>query len=575
MSLTIHGIGVSGGIAIGHAHLISHTQLEVSHYEVPARQIPEEIARFDAAVQAVRGEFDHLRTVVPAGAPAELGAFIDLHQTILNDSTLSEMPRSIIAAENCNAEWALKIQTDELLMQFDAIEDVYLRERRTDVIQVAQRVMKVLLGQPGHAPPPAGPEDQNLVLVAHDLSPADVVLFKQHRFASFITDLGGATSHTAIVARSLNIPCIVALHHARQLVSENEIIIVDGTQGVVIVDPDPQVLAEYQLRQRAFGLERQKLKRLRDTPAQTLDGVDIELHANIELPGDVALAMESGATGIGLFRTEFLFLNRPDLPDEDEQFEAYRKVMEEMGDRPVVIRTYDLGADKKTDDTVRLAPNPALGLRAIRLCLTEPKRFVTQLRAMLRASCYGKMKILIPMLMNASEIDQALLLVEHARRSLDDDGIAYDRQVPIGGMVEIPAAALALGLLTRRLDFLSVGTNDLIQYLLAVDRTDDTVAHLYDPLHPAVLTLLAHIFKTAGKARIPVAVCGEMAGDVALTRLLLALGLRQFSMHSAHLLDVKQRVLQTSLAEAQPIGRKMLRATDPARLRTLLDRLNA
>jgi phosphotransferase system enzyme I (PtsI) len=575
MSFTIHGIGVSGGIAIGRAHLVSHTKLEVAHYEVPPEQVTEEVARFDLAVATVRGELDHLRGAVPAGAPAEFAAFIDLHQMILNDSTLSGTPRTIIETERCNAEWALKMQTDELLQQFDAIEDSYLRERRADVIQVAQRVMKALSGQPGYVPPPAGDSEENLVLVAHDLSPADVVLFKQHQFASFVTDLGGSTSHTAIVARSLNIPCIVALHQARQLVRENEIVIVDGTQGVFIVDPDPQVLAEYQLRQREFGLERQKLKRLRDTPARTLDGAQIELHANIELPGDVELAVESGATGIGLFRTEFLFLNRPDLPDEDEQFEAYRRVLEEMRGRPVTIRTYDLGADKQIDDSARLSPNPALGLRAIRLCLTEPRRFITQLRAMLRASRYGKLQILIPMLMNAAEVDQSLQLVEQAKRSLDDEGVAYDREVPVGGMVEIPAAALALGLLTKRLDFLSVGTNDLIQYLLAIDRTDDTVAHLYDPLHPAVLTVLAHIFATAGKSQIPVAVCGEMAGDIALTRLLLALGLRRFSMHSAHLLDVKQRVLKTDLAGAHPIARKMLKTTDPVKLRSMLDKLNA
>ena len=574
MSFTIHGIGVSGGIAIGHAHLVSHTKLEVARYDIPAGQVAEESARFDMAVRTVHDELDKLRESVPPGAPAEFAAFIDLHLMILDDATLSVAPRTIIETENCNAEWALKIQTDELLQQFDAIEDSYLRERRADVIQVAQRVMKALSGQPGYVPPPAGDSDRNLVLVAHDLSPADVVLFKQHQFASFITDLGGATSHTAIVARSLNIPCIVALHHARQLVRENEIIIVDGTSGVIIVDPDLQVLAEYQLRQREFGLERQKLKRLRDTPARTLDGIDVELHANIELPGDVALAVDSGATGIGLFRTEFLYLNRSDLPGEDEQFEAYRKVLEEMNGRPVTIRTYDLGADKQADDTARFTPNPALGLRAIRLCLTEPKRFMTQLRAMLRASRYGKMKILIPMLMNASEVDQALLLLEQAKRSLDDEGVAYDRGIPVGGMVEIPAAALALGLLIKRLDFLSVGTNDLIQYLLAIDRTDDTVAHLYDPLHPAVLHLLAHIFTTADKAKIPVAVCGEMAGDVALTRLLLGLGLRQFSMHSAHLPDIKQRVLKTCMADARPVARKMLRATDPAKLRVMLDKLN-
>ncbi len=575
MSFTIHGIGVSGGIAIGHAHLVSHTSLEAAHYEIPVAEIEKECARFDFAINAVRGELEQLRQAVPADAPAEFSAFIDLHQMILSDSTLSETPRDIIAAERCNAEWALKTQTDELLTKFDAIEDAYLRERRADVIQVAQRVMKVLQGRPGHATPPADAEDKNLVLVAHDLSPADVVLFKQHQFASFITDLGSSTSHTAIVARSLNIPCIVALHHAWQLVRENEIIIVDGTHGVVIVDPDPQVLSEYQLRQREFGIERQKLKRLRDTPARTLDGADVELHANIELPGDVALARESGATGIGLFRTEFLFLNRSDLPDEEEQFEAYRQVMEGMEGLPVTIRTYDLGADKQTDDSVRLAPNPALGLRAIRLCLTEPKRFVTQLRAMLRASIYGRMKILIPMLMNSVEVEQALQLIAQAKRSLDDDGLAYDPEVPVGGMVEIPAAALALNLLTRRLDFLSVGTNDLIQYLLAIDRTDDTVAHLYDPLHPAVLNVLSHIFSTAGKAQVPVAVCGEMAGDVTLTRLLLAMGLRQFSMHSAHLLDVKQRVLKTNLAVAHPIAKRMLRSSDPVKLRNMLDKLNA
>lgn len=574
MSFTIHGIGVSGGIAIGRAHLVSHTRLEVAHYEIPPEQITEEIARFDLAIRTVRDELGQLRGAVPAGAPAEFAAFIDLHLMILDDSTLSGVPREIIENERCNAEWALQTQTDELLQQFDAIEDAYLRERRADVIQVAERVMKALSGQPGYVPPAAGDSEENLVLVAHDLSPADVVLFKQHQFASFVTDLGGATSHTAIVARSLNIPCIVALHHARQMVRENEIVIVDGSEGVLIVDPDPQVLAEYQLRQREFGLERQKLKRLRDTPARTLDGIDVELHANIELPGDVALARENGAAGIGLFRTEFLFLNRPELPDEDEQFEAYRQVVQDMEGRPVTIRTYDLGADKQIDDSARASPNPALGLRAIRLCLTEPKRFITQLRAMLRASTYGRMQILIPMLMNANEVDQALLLIEQAKRSLDDDGIAYDRSVPVGGMVEIPAAALALGLLTKRLDFLSVGTNDLIQYMLAIDRTDDTVAHLYDPLHPAILTVLAHVFDTAAKSKIPVAICGEMAGDLELTRLLLALGLRRFSMHSAHLLDVKQRVLKTSVEDIRPIGRRMLRATEPAKLKSLLEKIN-
>ncbi|HUP94072.1 MAG TPA: phosphoenolpyruvate--protein phosphotransferase [Burkholderiales bacterium] len=574
MSFALHGIPVSGGIAIGHAHLISYAKLEAAHYLVPAPEIPEELARFDAAVASVRGELERLRASVPATAPAEFVGFIDVHLMILNDAMLSAAPRKIIENEQCNAEWALKIQMDALLAQFDQIEDSYLRERRTDVRQVVERVMKSLLGHPGYTPPQTA-DGRQLILVAHDLSPADVVQFKQHHFASFITDLGGTTSHTAVVARSLNIPSIVALHHARQLIRENEVVIVDGTQGVVIVDPDDQALAEYQLRQHQFDLERQKLKRLRHTPAMTLDGSGIELHANIELPDDVVQARENGATGIGLFRSEFLFLNRNELPGEDEQFEAYRRVAREMEGMPVTIRTYDLGADKSTDDPQRYITNPALGLRAIRLCLIDPQRFLIQLRALLRAACYGKVNILIPMLASSREIDQTLQLIAQAKESLDAEGIPYDRDVRIGGMIEIPAAALALGIFTRKLDFLSIGTNDLIQYTLAVDRTDDAVAHLYDPLHPAVLSLLAHIFRTAAKARVPVALCGEMAGDLSLTRLLLGLGLRQYSMHSAHLLDVKQRILQSSVEQAQPLARRMLRESDPDRLRTLLDRLNA
>ena len=575
MSFTIHGIGVSGGVAIGHAHLMTHAGLEVPRYDVPSHQAAEESARFDAAIRQVRAEFEDLRASIPATAPAEISAFINLHQMILSDSTLSVAPRRIIETENCNAEWALKLQTDALLAQFDEMEDEYLRERRVDVIQVAERVMKALFGHPGYVPPPLKADSEhNRILVAHDLSPADVVQFKQHRFASFVTDLGGTTSHTAVVARSLAIPSIVALHRGRQMIRESELLIVDGTQGVVIVDPDERVLAEYQRRQQQFDLERQKLRRLKDRRAVTLDGVPVELQANIELPADVVEARNNGATGIGLFRSEFLFLNRTDLPDEDEQFEAYRKVAEDMDGMPVTIRTYDLGAEKDNDQA-RVTTNPALGLRAIRLCLTEPERFITQLRALLRASHYGKVNILIPMLATAVEIDQTLELIQRARQSLDDEGTPYDRDIKLGGMIEVPAAALALGIFIRKLDFLSIGTNDLIQYTLAIDRTDDTVAHLYDPLHPAVLNLIAGIIRTADRAKVPVALCGEMAGDVALTRLLLAFGLRQYSMHIAHLLDVKQVILRSNFSQLKPLARKMLRASDPEKLRALLDKLNS
>jgi len=575
MSFTIHGIGVSGGVAIGHAHLLTHTGLEVPRYDVPPHQAAEESARFDAAIRQVRAELEELHASVSATAPAEIGAFINVHQMILGDSTLSVAPRRIIETENCNAEWALKLQTDTLLARFDEIEDEYLRERKTDVVQVAERVMKALSGNPGYVPPPLRADSEhNLILVAHDLSPADVVQFKQHRFASFITDLGGTTSHTAVVARSLAIPSIVALHRAWQMIRENELVIVDGTQGVVIVDPDERVLAEYQRLQQEFDLERQKLRRLKDRRAVTADGVAVELQANIELPADVVQARANGATGIGLFRSEFLFLNRPDLPDEDEQFEAYRKVAQEMDGMPVTIRTYDLGADKDTD-LQRVITNPALGLRAIRLCLTEPQRFITQLRALLRASHYGTVNILIPMLATSTEIDQTLELIRRARQSLEDEGTPYDRNVKVGGMIEVPAAALSLGMFIRKLDFLSIGTNDLIQYTLAIDRTDDTVAHLYDPLHPAVLNLLANIIRTADRAKVPVALCGEMAGDVSLTRLLLAFGLRQYSMHIAHLLDVKQVILKSNFSRLKPLAQKMLRASDPEKLRALLEKLNS
>ena len=573
MSFTLHGTPVSGGIAIGHAHLVSHASLEVAHYDLPAHEVADESARFAAAIATARNELETLRGSIPAGAPQEVGAFLDLHRMFLDDRMLALEPRRIIETEACNAEWALKVQLDAMVAQFEAIEDAYLRERKVDVIQVAERVMKVLMGQPRYVPPPLAAEAA-LILVAHDLSPADVIQFKQHQFASFLTDLGGVTSHTAVVARSLNIPSIVALHHARTMIREDELLIVDGAQGVIIVDPDPQVLAEYRLKQNQWSLEKQKLKRLRTARASTLDGIAIDLQANIELPDDVPDADEAGAMGIGLFRSEFLFLNRPDLPDEEEQFEAYRKVVEAMQGRPVTIRTYDLGADKQAPGEERITMNPALGLRAIRLCLVEPTRFQAQLRALLRASHYGKVRILIPMICGASEATQTMQQIRIARATLDAAGIPYDRDVAVGCMVEIPAAALAVPMFARHFDFLSIGTNDLIQYTLAVDRTDDTVAHLYDQLRPAVLNLIARAIHDADELGVPIALCGEMAGDVAMTRLLLGLGLRTFSMHPAQILAVKQRVLTTSVQRATAAARRLLKADDPERIRALLDRIN-
>ena len=573
MSFTLHGVGVSGGIAIGHAHLVSHVTLEVAHYAVPQIEIESEVARLDSAFNMVRAELDALHASVSGPAAAEYGAVLDLHRMILDDSTLSVAAKTYVAQNQCNAEWAITQQMNVLLVQFEQIEDDYLRERKADVVQVVERVLKALLGHPGYVPPPAK-HDGDSILVAHDLSPADVIQYKRHRFTAFLTDLGGLTSHTAIVARSLNIPSIVALHHARQLIRDNDLLIVDGSQGVVIVNPDKRVLSEYRSRQSQLELEKRKLKRIKTTAATTLDGCSVELFANIELPQDIEQVKESGATGIGLFRSEFLFLNRDDLPTEDEQFEAYRTVARKMQGLPVTIRTFDLGADKNLDSDKRVSVNPALGLRAIRLSLAEPQMFHTQLRAILRASRHGQIRILVPMLSSVSEIDQTLRLIENAKQSLREEKITFDEKIQVGGMIEIPAAALSLDIFMRKLDFLSVGTNDLIQYTLAIDRTDDSVAHLYDPLHPAVLRLVAHIIRSASRAKVPVAVCGEMAGDVLFTRLLLGFGLRQFSMHPAQLLRVKQEVLRSNVPVVTPLTHKMLKTDDPVKIHQLLKKLN-
>ena len=576
VSFALHGVGVSGGIAIGRAQLVSHATREVAHYTMAQAQVPAEIERFSAAVKEVQRELEELHTALTSGdAPGEFGAFLDVHWMILNDPTLSEAPKRIIAEQRCNAEWALALQMNVLVEQFEQIEDPYLRERKADVVQVGERVLKRLMGRPGSLPAPTA-EEQTIV-VAHDLSPADVIQFKRHHFGAFLTDLGGVTSHTAIVARSLNVPAVVATHHARQLIRDGEMLIVDGSNHVVIVNPDRAVLAEYRLKQNEFELARQKLLRLRSKRAETIDGIHVELQANIELPDDVDQALANGAMGIGLFRSEFLFLNRSGLPSEDEQFEAFRRVAVGMNGRPVTIRTFDLGADKQTEEfegLARVAPNPALGLRAVRFCLAEPRLFLTQLRAILRATHYGNVRILIPMLASVAEIDQTLAIIERAKEGLREQGVPFDVGVKVGGMIEIPAAVLSIGAFLRKLDFVSIGTNDLIQYTLAVDRSDEAVSHLYDPMHPAVLRLIGLAISGANRAKVPIAVCGEMAGDAQLTRLFLGLGLREFSMHPSHLLAVKKRVLQTDVAAAAQLIDRIKRVDEPERLNALLEKLN-
>ncbi|SET22323.1 phosphoenolpyruvate--protein phosphotransferase [Nitrosomonas marina] len=575
MSFILHGIGVSSGIAIGHAHLTAPTTLEVIHYLIPKSQVNKEIKRLDQAFSTVRAEFEALQSSVTDGpALAEFSAFLELHHMILDDPTLTDATRDIIVQTQCNAEWALTQQKEVLLAQFEAIDDAYLRERKTDVEQVVERILKALLGYPGYRPPPSKHLGDH-VLVAYDLSPADIMQYKPHQFIAFLTDMGSLTSHTAIVARSLNIPSVVALHHAHQLILEGDCLIVDGSQGVIIVNPDKYVLDEYRLRQSQLELEKQKLKRLKSIKPVTIDGTGIDLLANIELPSDLEQVKENGATGIGLFRSEFLFLNRNDLPDEDEQFEAYRAVATEMDGKPVTIRTFDLGADKNLKHSVPTAVNPALGLRAIRLSLSETQMFHTQLRAILRASRYGQIKILIPMLSNATEVFQTLHLIEHAKQTLHNDGIDFDEHIQVGGMIEIPAAALSPEIFLQKLDFLSIGTNDLIQYTLAVDRVDDAVAYLYDPFHPAVLWLISRVIQTANRSKKPVSICGEMAGDIQFTRLLLGIGLTQFSMYPAQLLLVKNQILKSNLPDIRPLAHKIIRTAHPEKMHDLLTRLNS
>jgi phosphotransferase system enzyme I (PtsI) len=580
VSFTLHGIPVSRGIAIGRAYLIAPAALDVDHYLIEPAQIEGEVERFRSAQQLVHQELDALREDLAADAPSEMGAFINVHSMILNDAMLVQETIDLIRTRRYNVEWALTEQLERLSRHFDDIEDEYLRERKADIQQVVERVLKALAGasaaslvQNVH-----GTCDE-MIVVAHDIAPADMMQFKTQTFQGFVTDLGGRTSHTAIVARSLGIPAAVGVQHASALIRQDDLIIVDGDHGIVIVDPAPIVLEEYSYRQSEKALEQRKLQRLKFSPTQTLCGTRIELCANIELPDDAKAAVDAGATGIGLFRTEFLFMNHKDkLPAEEEQFEAYKRAVELMNGLPVTIRTIDVGADKPLDsmssgDGYETAANPALGLRAIRWSLSEPQMFLTQLRAILRASAFGTVKILIPMLAHAQEIDQTLDLIREAKRQLDDAGLVYDPNVQVGAMIEIPAAAIALPLFLKRLDFLSIGTNDLIQYTLAIDRADNAVAHLYDPLHPAVLHLIAFTLREAKRAGVPVSICGEMAGDPTLTRLLLGMGLTEFSMHPSQLLVVKQEILRSHVKMLEKPVADVLASFEPEEVQAALKRV--
>lgn len=583
MTFSIHGLAVARGVAIGRAVLVASSRVDVAHYFIEASQVAAEIDRVRRGRDAVVTEIQRVQATIsqmgPKETPHELNALLDVHLMLLQDQELIVGVKRWITDRLYNAEWALTSQLEVIARQFDEMEDEYLRERKGDLEQITEKVLRAMkgAGSPMEVPVARAARattqqdlllddtvDVPLILVAHDLSPADMLQFKQSIFAGFITDVGGKTSHTAIVARSLDIPAVVGVRWSSHLVRQDDWVIIDGDAGVVVVDPSPIILAEYGFKQRQGELERGRLARLLHTPAVTMDGQNIELLANIELPEDAELAVKSGAVGVGLFRSEFLFMSRGKLPNEDEQFWAYSRAVEGMQGLPLTIRTVDIGADKplekSSQDESHL--NPALGLRAIRWSLADPAMFLSQLRAILRASALGQVNLLIPMLVHASEIRQTLLLIDRARVELDNRGIAYG-PLKIGAMIEIPAAALTVKVFLKYFDFLSIGTNDLIQYTLAIDRADEAVAHLYDPLHPAVLRLVASTIAECRAQGKPVSVCGEMAGDVSLTRLLLGLGLRSFSMHPAQILAVKQEILRADTGKLQEQVQQALLEDEP------------
>ena len=578
MSIVLHGVAAGKGIAIGHAHLITRGAAEVPQYDIDPDKLDAEVARFDNAIKATRKELEQLRSAIPENAPTELGAFISLHLMLLTDVTLSREPIDILREQKINAEWALKQQSDKLAAQFDSIDDDYLRERKQDMLQVVRRIHNNLVGQSNEINL-AGNLFDDTVLIAHDLSPTDTVLFKEQHITAFVTDAGGPTSHTAILGRSLDIPSVIGLHNARKLITENEIVIVDGINGVLIIDPDEVVLNEYRRLAREYRSHKRELNKIKKTAATTADGINIELLANIESAEDIKALHNFGADGVGLFRSEFLYLNRDTMPSEDEQYEVYSAIVKKMKGKSITIRTVDLGVDKNPrwfgqNSTPNGSLNPALGLTGIRLCLAEPVMFRTQMRAILRAAAHGPVRMMWPMITSLSEVRQCLIHLDTAQQQLTERGEAFG-DVGVGCMIEIPSAALTVGSILKLVDFISIGTNDLIQYILSVDRGDDSVSHLYQPGHPSVLKMLQHVIRTANRMEKDVSVCGEMAGDTAFTRILLGMGLRRFSMNPNNILSVKNIILHSNAGQLEGDTAKVIRCEDEEKSEKLIKQINS
>ncbi len=577
MSVTLSGIGVSRGIAIGKVHILERGQPEVVEQKIPASKVEDEVLRFQLALKVAQEELKNIRTRIPASTPADIAAFIDTHLLMLKDSALGNVPIDLIRNQQLNAEWALKLQRDALVNIFEEMDDAYLRTRKDDVIHVVNRILRILLNQ-DNQPHDGVTALTGHIIIADDLTPADTILLQHQKIAAFVTEYGGPLSHTAIMARSLRIPAVVGVHNSRKTLHNDEIVIVDGKQGVILANIDEDILSYYRQQQQQESIYYKSLNKLKNKAAITIDGTPISLLGNIELPEDIDSVNDVSASGVGLFRTEFLFMNRSSLPDEEEQLDAYLTVINKLKGNPLTIRTLDLGADKQsqeTKDTSVPTINPALGLRAIRLCLKDPDLFTPQLRAILRASAHGPIRMMIPMLSNIQEALQTLQIIEEAKHQLDREGLDYDKDIPVGGMIEIPAAAITAYTFAKHLDFLSIGTNDLIQYTLAIDRMDDEVNYLYDPLHPAVLRLIHLILNAGHKAKIPISMCGEMAGDSYYTRLLLGLGLREFSMQAATLLEVKSVIKESNISELVRPARKILQCTHSDQALALVNNINA
>ncbi|TXH06214.1 MAG: phosphoenolpyruvate--protein phosphotransferase [Nevskiaceae bacterium] len=575
MSLWLSGIGVSRGIAIARVQKMHGGDLEVPEYALADGEVDAEVARFIAAQRRARDQLRQVRQQIPGGTPGEIAAFIDTHLLMMEDRSLTEAVVALIREHRINAEAALRRQRDALVAVFEQMDDPYLRTRKDDVEHVVARVQRILLKSERQIAPKAEGAEP-FIIVSDDVTPADIILLSQQNVAAFVTEYGGPLSHTAILARSLGIPAIVGLRDARRLLRENETVIVDGEAGHVLADPDAKAMDFYLRKQEHQAQYRRDLVKLKGKAAISRDGVKIHLLANIELLEDAAEAAANGAEGVGLYRTEFLYMNRKGLPSEEEQYEAYSRIVAAV-QGPITIRTLDLGADKQVDSGRSHGPtpnNPALGLRAIRLCLKEPDLFRVQVRALLRASAHGQVQIMLPMISNLQEFRQAQQIIESAREELRSEGHKIADEIPIGAMIEVPAAAIAAPMLARHSRFFSIGTNDLIQYTLAIDRVDDEVNYLYDPLHPAVLRLIHMTIEAGNQGSIPVAMCGEMAGDPRYTRLLLGLGLTEFSMHPANVLEIKRIIIESDIGDLRRKVQRLLTSADPAEMRDLIAALD-